>query len=284
MRIRLDGTTLYYEVVGRGTPPVLLLHGGPGLDHTAFRPWLDPLAERHKLIFYDQTGNGRSARPASLEGVDHDTWVDEADALLHRLGCERAVLFGHSYGGYLAQEYALRHPGRVAGLVLCCTAGSARPLDGVLEPEEGRATPRQLAWLQQVAARGVADDAEYAEFFADLLPLYFHRPDPAVLDRLLATTRFCAATVNHAFAVCYPSFDALPQLGRVEVPALVLAGRHDWVMAPEETAEPLAEAIPGARLVVFEESGHYPFIEEAEAFRGTLGDWLDGVAREEAAR
>src|SRR5690606_27378862 len=103
----INGTPIYYEVIGQGRP-IMVMHGGLGLDHTYLRPWLDPLAEHFQLIFFDFSGNGRSPR-ASFEGVTHETWADEADALREHLGIERMVLMGQSYGGFLAQEYALRH-------------------------------------------------------------------------------------------------------------------------------------------------------------------------------
>lgn len=276
MRVRLDGVELFYEVMGEGTT-LLLMHGGLGLDHTAFRPWLDPLAERYRLVFYDHRGNGRSSRPESLGGVTHDTWVADADALRRHLGIERLVVLGHSYGGYLALEYALRHPRRVAGLVLCSTAGRALPFDGALARAERTGTPRQVERLRRLLGEGVADDAAFRDLFTDLLPLYFRTPEPEAIRRILAETRFSAAALSHAFAECYPSFDVLARLSRIEAPALVLSGRHDWVFAPEESAEPLRAGIPDARLVVFEESGHYPFIEEQGAFLSALGDWLEGL-------
>jgi len=276
MRAELQGLELYYEILGEGTP-LLLMHGGLGLDHTAFRPWLDPLARSFRLVFYDHRGNGRSSRPESLRGVTHETWVSDAEALRRHLGLERVVVLGHSYGGYLALEYALRHPRRVAGLVLCSTAGRALSFDGALDRAERMGTARQVARLRQFLAEGVASDAAFRDLFTDLLPLYFRRPEPDTVQRILATTRFSAAALSHAFAECYPSFDVLDRLCRIEAPTLVMAGRHDWVFAPEESAVPLEAAIPGARLAVFEESGHYPFIEEQEGFLSTLRGWLEGI-------
>jgi len=101
---------------------MLLMHGGLGLDHSAFPPYFDNLGDLLTLIYYDHRGNGRSARPDSFEAITHATWVDDADALRAQLGYEQIILFGHSYGGFLAQEYALRYPERLAGLILCCTA------------------------------------------------------------------------------------------------------------------------------------------------------------------
>ena len=82
---------------------MLLMHGGPGLDHTYFRPWLDSLGDHTHLIYYDQLGNGRLARPQSYEGICFEYWADEADALRASLGYDRIIQFGHSLKGTLPE-------------------------------------------------------------------------------------------------------------------------------------------------------------------------------------
>ncbi len=84
MRAQVNDTQLFFERVGKGQP-MLVMHGGLGLDHTCFRPWLDKLGEQVELIYYDHRGNGRSSRPDSLEGVTHETWAADADALRAQL-------------------------------------------------------------------------------------------------------------------------------------------------------------------------------------------------------
>ena len=118
MQTQINGNEVFYTTNGQGRP-MLLMHGGSGLDHTYFRPWLDTLSDQVQLIYYDQLGQGRSTRPQSYEGISMDTWADEADALRASLGFDRIILFGHSFGGFIAQEYALRHGEYLDGLVLC---------------------------------------------------------------------------------------------------------------------------------------------------------------------
>ena len=120
MKADVNGTSLYYEVVGSGNP-LLIMHGGLGFDHTYFRPWIDSLAEDSKLVFYDHRGNGRSDRSKPLDDVYHSTWADDANALREHLGIEKMVLMGHSYGGVLALHYALRYPETLSGLILATT-------------------------------------------------------------------------------------------------------------------------------------------------------------------
>src|SRR5665811_1902208 len=98
---------LHYETLGSGGD-LLLMHGGMGLDHTLFRPWLDPLAQDARLIYYDHMGNGRSRPPGDWSEVTHASWADDASHLLDELGSEQAVILGHSYGSFLACEFALR--------------------------------------------------------------------------------------------------------------------------------------------------------------------------------
>lgn len=103
MHAQVNGTEFYYATVGQGRP-MMLMHGGLGLDHAGFAPGFDQLGDQEELIDYDHRGNGRSQRPDNLEGVTHDTWIADADALRARLGHERMILFGRSYGSFLAQD------------------------------------------------------------------------------------------------------------------------------------------------------------------------------------
>src|SRR3954453_17908024 len=141
MLATINGTEIYYELIGSGRP-LMLMHGGLGIDHNYFRPWLDPLADDFQLIFFDFSGNGRSPR-ASFEGVTHETWADEADGLRQHLGIDRMVLYGLSYGGFLAQEYAIRHQEHLDGLILGSTAPTFDYGDAMAENVKKRATPQQ---------------------------------------------------------------------------------------------------------------------------------------------
>ncbi len=265
-------TELFVTTIGTGTP-VLVMHGGLGVDHTYFRPWLDGLADVAELTYYDHRGNGRSARPP-LDDVDHATWIADADALREHLGHERVVVLGHSYGGFLALGYALAHPERVAGLVLVGTAAVMEHWERVHENLAARAaTPAQLRAFED---RPFLDNDELGATMGALLPLYFHRPDPKVVEELGRTMRFSAAA-SAAGGRCMATYDVRAALASIQVPALVLGGRHDFIMPPDVTAEPLAAGLPCAELVVFEESGHFPFVEEPEAFLRVVRRWLGGL-------
>ncbi len=256
---------LYAVTLGAG-PTLLTLHGGLGLDHTLFRPWLDPLGEECRLVYYDHRGHGRSERPRSFEGYSHATWVDDADALRQSLDTPRVIVLGHSYGGFLALEYALRHPDRVSGLVLSNTAPAMHHAEAVLANAERRGGAKMLERVRELLTEPIPDDDAFAEGFGDILPLYFHRYDPDLGSRMLAHLRPCAAAFNHANAHCLPGYDVRERLSDIQVPTLVLSSADDWIMPVEHGGDILAAGIPEARHVVFERSGHFPYVEEHEAY------------------
>ena len=275
MYAQINGNETFYTIHGQGRP-MLLLHGGPGLDHTYFRPWLDPLSDRIQLIYYDQLGMGRSSRPENYEGIGIDTWAQEADALRQYLGLNRMLLLGHSFGGFIAQEYALRYGEHLAGLILCDTAPLIDYPEVIVGNAQARGTPEQVqtvvAGLSNPAA--FADDTLWRQAWRTILPLYFHQYDPKVGEAMDEQTHYSGRAFSHGFSRCLPTFNVLDRLGEISAPTLLLGGQHDWIAPPALSAERLHTGIPGSQLVLFEESGHFPFIEQQDQFVNVISDWM----------
>jgi proline iminopeptidase len=245
-----------------------------GLDHTCFRPWLDPLGSTHSLVYYDHLGNGRSARPDDWDQVTHATWADDADALREHLGFESTVVLGHSYAGFLALEYALRHPDRVRGLVLVCAAPVFDHGEQVLANAEARGTPEQAEGVVEILTRPMRDDEAMRDAFERILPLYFHTWDPDVGGALVADMVYSAAAFNHGNACCLPLTDYRDRLAEIAAPTLVISADDDWIMPAGPGGDRLAAGIPGARYEVIDSCGHFPFVERNEEFLDLLGGWL----------
>jgi proline iminopeptidase len=276
MLAQVNGTELFYTTHGHGRP-MLVMHGGLGLDHAYFRPWLDALGDDAELIYYDHRGNGQSARPDDWSAVTHATWADDADALRARLGHDQLVVFGHSYGGFLAMEYALRHQEHLAGLILSCTAPVLDYPEVMLANAQRRGTPAQVAAVTHDLADPTDSDEGFRQVMGTLLPLYFKRYDPEIGRQIDGASIYSGGAFSHSFRNCLPSFNLLPRLGEITVPTLILAGREDWITPPAQGAERLHAGIPNSQLVIFEESGHFPFIEEGERFNAVVTDWLGGL-------
>ena len=276
MTAQINGNQVYYTTIGEGRP-MLLMHGGSGLDHTYFRPWLDPLSDQVQLIYYDQLGQGRSTRPESYEGISMSTWADEADALRASLGFDRIILLGHSFGGFIAQEYALRHGDHLEGLILCDTAPVLDYQDVIMANAQSRGTPEQVQAVIAGLSAPVADDASFQQLWTTILPLYFNHYDPEIGKQMDEATQYSAQGFNQGMGVCLPTFNVLSRLNEIKVPTLVLAGKHDWITPPAQAAERLNAHLPNSKLVVFDQSGHFPFIEENDTFLTTVHDWLQSL-------
>lgn len=242
-----DGTTLAYASAGRG-PAVLCLQG-VGVVGEGWRPQLDGLADEFHLLAPDNRGIGASSPVTGQVSVEQ--YAADALALLDALDIERAHVIGHSLGGVIAQQLALDAPARVRSLSLLCTL--ARGKDGArvtwrsvwvgLRMYLGTPRMRRAAFLSNVLSEDELRATDIDELHARLSP-YFGRDlatTPAIVMKQVGALRR------------HDTFDRLGELAGV--PTLVVSGAHD-VVAPPAQGRALAAAIPGARLVVFEDAAH----------------------------
>lgn len=267
----INGTEIWYELVGEGAP-CLVMHGGLGMDHTCFRPWFDRLADRLQLVYYDHRRNGRSARPP-LDTVTMEQLADDADALAEHLGHERVVVIGHSYGGFIAQETVLRHPERVRAVVLIGTTPGQRGTGERTEDFEGPPLPKEFI---ELLSSPPTNDDEFVAFMRRLLPHYFHRFDPAIVEPAMAQTIFDLDTQTRSMQVL-AGWSAADRLPSVAVPTLLIVGSQDVFAAPGQSRR-IAAKVKGAEVVEIDEAGHFPWMEQPEAFFSALEGWLDRVA------
>jgi proline iminopeptidase len=267
---RVDGDDLFYQEVGVGRP-CLVMHGGLGVDHTCFRPWLDRLGDVLRLVYYDHRGNGRSGR-SPLESITLAQLAADADALRAHLGPGRVAVLGHSFGGMVALEYALRYPERVSHLILVDTA-AAFDHWGEIKAALRRNNPPPDA----LAAWGTAptDDLTMAENARATTPLYFARYDPAIAESLFADTIFSAAASRRGSELLQ-GYDVTARLGEIAAPTLVLVGSDDFVTPPSQ-AERIQRRVRNADLAVIEHCGHHPYAEQPEAFAAAVRGWLAKV-------
>jgi proline iminopeptidase len=268
MRVRVRDTTLFFDVEGprlvpegphmRERPTLVLLHGGPGFDHSGFKPAFSALADVAQVVYLDHRGNGRSDRSTPDRWTLAD-WADDLRAFCEVLEIERPVVLGQSFGGMVAMAYATRHPEHPGGLILSSTSAKTR-MDRVLATFERLGGPQARAAAQ---AYWACPDARTLPDYARLcFPLYTQRPrDPDAEKR----TVWNFEVMFHFGAGEDRSMDLLPDLGRVRCPTLVLAGEEDPI-TPVGDAEDIAAALPPglARLERFRGCGHGVFRDDPE--------------------
>ena len=263
--VEVNGTTLFYERVGSGLP-CIALHGGLGFDHTYLRRSFGPLEDVIEFIYVDQRGNGRSGRPP-LETITMQQLADDVGAFARAIGLERFALLGHSFGGFVALEFATTHPERLTHLFLLDTSpGAFEPTDAELgeRPDPSTVDPAAREGVQKMFGELPGSDDEFTARIPEIVPAYLHRLEPAPLLATMADTIVDTKTLVRGFEFL-PQWSVAEKLGRITCPALVTCGRYDLLTTPE-CSKRLSTAIPHATLAWFEEAGHFPWIEEPDAF------------------
>ena len=277
-----DGET-WYRVTGAidDGVPLIALHGGPGASHDYLLPLTD-LADTRAVVHYDQIGNGRSTHFPE-RGADFWTvelFVRELHNLVGSLGIGEHHVLGQSWGGFLAQEYALTQPAGLRSLVLADTAASWS--DFATEAGKLRdALPADVqATLRKHEEAGTYDDPEYAEaclvFYARHVCRVPWPPEVAASFEWLERDPTVYRTMNgpsefHIIGSC-KDWQVKDRLHEIRVPALLVSGRHDE--ATPALQQVLLDGIPNADWVLFEESSHMPHVEERERYMQVVGDWL----------
>lgn len=272
---------LYYAMYGpAGAPRLVVLHGGPGAQHDYLLPQMLELADQYQLVFYDQRGGGRS-RTNDPAPITWRTHVEDLALLVGELALEPLSIIGYSWGGLLALLYATTaFDGAApppARLVLIDPAPITRADRDVFETELARRqnAPPIRALRDELSALGLRErdpEAYRRRAFELSVAGYFADPDRA---RELTPFRVIARVQASVWA-SLGDFDLRPALARVHCPTLIVHGRQDPI--PVSASRALAGALPEARLVVLDDSGHVPYVEAPKMLFAAIRRFLDETA------
>ncbi|MBA3717850.1 MAG: alpha/beta fold hydrolase [Actinobacteria bacterium] len=255
-----DGVRLNVEQLGEGLP-LIVLHGGPGLDHSMFRPYLDPLAKDVRLLYVDERGQGRSDR-VDPQTLSLEVFARDVDLLAEALGLEQFALLGHSFGAIIATFHATELA-TAEKYVISGGAESSAALNADVEAslealgDEGANIVE--SWERE---RTVETEEELAELMAAQLPFHFHGAPP---PGYMADTKYSPEVLRHFASAGYGDFDFVPKLAQVDRPVLVIVGEHDRTTTPR-ASQALHEGIRDSELVVLPEAGHMSFVEASQAY------------------
>ncbi len=269
-----DGVTIWYEVRGGGAaPPLVVVNGGPGFDHSYLHCgdcW-ERLARSRRVVFYDQRGTGRSGELKEGQSCTLADQIADLEALRGHLGFEKVDLLGHSWGGYLVMAYAARHPHRIAHLLIVDSAAPKIQDTAFLFKNiypETQARQDALAFALELG-----DPEAIAADLREYISMLFYTKEAREASLARASTFSYRQKVNRAIWGDLQRFDLNPELPKFRFPTLVVTGRYDFNVAPS-VAWAIHRAIPGSELAVFEKSGHLPFCEEGDAFVARLEAFL----------
>jgi proline iminopeptidase len=285
MFAKVNGTKIFFDVHGLQYEPsedqmlekpvTFVLHGGPGMDHTYFLPWVKPLENYTQMIFVDHRSTGRSESFTDVNTWNIEQFADDVEELRKYLGLEKICLMGSSFGGMWSLVYAVRYPYNVDKLVLVDTAPSWDTWSEAQQIAQKRATNKQKKVFADVFLGKVRTAEEQKEWFTTMFSLYFYKYDENIGKQTISRTKGSPMLAAQMFRDIIPKYDVRNKLWMITAPTLVIVGRHDWI-TPVSQSQEITRLIPGSRLEVFEKSGHMPFIEENAKFINLVGEFLGG--------
>jgi proline iminopeptidase len=284
-----NGVMIYYKTLGKGEP-LMIVHGGPGASHDYLLPYLLPLARTNKLIFIDERGSGRSSGLEDPSGYTVENMVEDVEAVRTALNLGKMNLLGHSYGGVLAQAYALKYQQNLDHLILCSTFHSTRMLNDVFQQMLAKMTPDLRGRIQKMEKEGLfghgkdyeknryTDEYMKAAWGEGYFPyLYQKHPDPNYDPGFAGTSWALYREMwgSHGEFVVDGNLSSVEygdRLGTIKVPTLITVGDHDEV--DPSIAKDMQARIPGSKLVILPDSGHMTFVDQPTMFVSAVDDFI----------
>ena len=272
--IDLGTATFCYDVAGEThDETIVVLHGGRGIgDHRAdFKAFL-PLADRYRVLAYDQRGCGRSSLtpPYTFERLADDL----EDIRLSLCGGRRIILIGGSFGGMIALTYAIRHPSGLSRLILRGTAPSHHMEAEAIENFKARlhkAPNATIGMVEKIFSDEVVDDTELRLIWFALQPLYFETFDA---DAVLERTRLLSVHAeSHNALFAHKTYELRDRLHEIGVPTLVIVGAEDWICPPSQSRL-IAERVPNAELLEVKGANHSVHLEKNELVIDAIREFL----------
>ena len=285
-----NGVLIAYEIFGRG-PALVILHGGPGASHDYFLPYLVPLCRNHRLVFIDERGSGKSQKLQDAKAYTTENMAEDVEAVRRALGLGPIDLLGHSYGGVLAQAYALKYQSNLRHLVLASTFSSTKGLNAVFARMKEAMAPELRERIDRMEKEGLfghGKDYEKGRYTSDYMIaawgegyfpyLYRKRPDPNYDPTSFAGTSwdlYREMWGSHGEFVIdgnLVSVEYTDRLATLKVPTLLIAGDHDE--SDPSLSRAMQEKIAGSKLVILPESGHMTFVDQPDLFLQAIEAFL----------
>jgi proline-specific peptidase len=272
----IDGVRVFYQPVGaESNYPLIVLHGGPGLDHTEMHPWLDGLSDVFHLIYVDERGQGRSQlvdpSTLSLQG-----FADDVSALAAALGLARYAVLGHSFGAFIALSHAIER-GEASHYVI--SGGSASWTKTAAEVQDNLERFEPVALREQVIQSwamepNVKTQEDARQLVALQMPFHFATTESEAYRRFTAEDRtvYAPEVLAYFSAADYP-LEYEDRLGSVTKPALIITGEHDRICTPR-AARDLHAGLPGSELVILPGAGHQTYVEQPGMYMAAVRDFF----------
>ncbi len=289
--VNAHGVLIYYMMVGRGAP-LMIVHGGPGASHDYFLPHLLPLARHNRLIFIDERGSGKSQALENAKGSTVENMVEDVEAVRQGLELGKISLLGHSYGGVLAQAYALKYQNNLTHLILASTFPSTTQMNLAFARMKEQMDPEVRERIERLEKEGLfghgkdyeknryTNEYMIAAWGEGYFPyLYHNHPDPnydPIADGMTTSwdvyREMWGSDGEYVIDGNLKSVEYTDRLPSIHVPTLIIAGDHDE--CDPSLSQEMHEKIAGSRIVILPDSGHMTFVDQPNLFMSSVDSFL----------
>lgn len=295
MKAKIRNTEIYFDIAGMQIAPqgneliekpvLFLIHGGPGGNHVHFKYDSLKLQDYAQLVFIDQRGCGWSKKTKTSDYTLKNN-IEDIEALRKHLGLKRICVLGVSYGGMVAQGYAIRYPKNVEKLILVVTAPSYHFIDEAKKYLEENGTPKQISVCEKYLWNGTFNThRNINHYFKVLDPLYIYnhkkkkrkRPSTKKVKSGELKNSISLDVINAGFSSFLHHFNFIPKLKKIICPTLILAGQNDWICNVSQSRI-MAEHIPDSRLKIFRRCGHSLATDANEKYIKEVKNFLCSVS------
>jgi proline iminopeptidase len=273
----INGTQLYYKTLGQGEP-ILIVHGGPGLNHKYLLPHLQPLSRDHQLIFYDQRASGQSSLSVDTNSITIDNFLEDMDALRESMGITKLNLMAHSWGGLLAMKYAIKYPNRIKSLILINSTGASSAINA----KANQLLADRFTQADSINRMSIIQTEEFQKrepkTIEKLMKIGFKHQffQTSLIDSLELDLNENYDQTSHLLQNLgkdLTTYDFHNDLKAIQSPTLLIYGAHDPLV--ETAGKQIHRSIDKSELKIIDDCGHFPFIEQQNKFTEIIMTFME---------
>ena len=273
----LNGTSLYIKEIGTGSP-IIVVHGGPGLNHSYFLPHLNSLAKKHRLIFYDQRACGNSSGKLDSTQMNLHLFVEDIEAIRKSLNLGKVAILAHSWGGLVAMNYASKYSSNISGLIL---SNSVSPKFGEFENETNLRLKARIPSEDSILRSEILKSTEFKSgnlesyvrlFKLSFKPSFYFRNSLEKMKLILPADFLAKRRILFFMSKELSAYDFYNNLKSITCPVLVIHGAYDGM--PLELSQKIQQHILNSKLIIIKDAGHFPFIDKPKKYTAVVGQFL----------
>lgn len=275
--LSVNGTNLYIKEIGTGSP-IIVVHGGPGLNHSYFLPHLNSLAKKHRLIFYDQRACGNSSGNLDSTQMNLHLFVEDIEAIRNNLNLDKISILAHSWGGLVAMKYAVKYSKNINSLIL---SNSVSPKFGEFEKETNQRLKVRIPKEDSILRSEILKSAEFKSgnleaytrlFKLSFKPSFYNSTSHEKMQLILPSDFLSKRKVLFYMSKELSAYDFYEDLKNISCSTLVIHGDYDGM--PLELSEKIQKNITNSKLVIIKNAGHFPFIDKTKHYIDAITKFL----------